>query len=76
MISLPFQPVSLLTGVGRGPAAGSCKRLMTYADLLITPFSYQLMSGAVLPSIVVVRSMSVGRAPSGSNGFQVPSVLR
>ena len=49
---------------------------MPYADRFMMPFSYQLMSGTVLPSIVVVLSMSVGRGPLGPNGFQVPSVLR
>ena len=55
---------------------GGERWLITYADRLITPFSYHVMSGTVLPSIVFVVSMSVGRGPRGSNDLQAPPVVR
>src|SRR5260370_42413564 len=77
-MSLPFPPDGgePAVAVGSGPGVGSCRMLMTYADRLMTPFSWRTMSGKSFPSLVLVVAPSAGRAALGSSGFHAPLLLR
>jgi hypothetical protein len=47
-----------------------------YEARLMTPRSWRTITGTSLPSVVLVVAMSPGRAPAGSNAFQLLALSR